>query len=79
MKIIRIILCTGFLISLVVIQFLIWQSENLTVQQKLVSSLFSWILPCMWMIIILSIEKTTKADLTIRQKSPFYKFTFALN
>jgi hypothetical protein len=79
MKTIRIILCTGFLISLVAVQFLIWQSEGLTAQQKLVSALFSWIIPCMWFIIILSIEKTTKAELTAREKSPFYRFTFALN
>jgi len=79
MKIIRIILCAGFLISLLLIQYLIWHSENLTAQQKLVSSLFSWIIPCMWMIIILSIVKTTKSDLAVREKSLFYRFNFALN
>jgi hypothetical protein len=79
MKIIRIISCAGFLISLIVIQFLIWQSEGLTAPQKLASSLFSWIIPCMWIIIIFSIVKTTRTDLAVKEKCLFYRFTFALN
>jgi hypothetical protein len=79
MKTIRIILWTGFLIALIGIQYLIWHSESLAAPQKLVSSLFSWIIPCMWIIIILSIEKTTKADLATKEKCLFHRFTFALN
>jgi hypothetical protein len=79
MKIIRIILCAGFFITLLLIQYLIWHSEGLTAQQKLVSSLFSWIIPCIWIIIILSIEGTTKSDLKVKERSVFSHFTFALN
>jgi hypothetical protein len=79
MKIIRITLCTGFLISLLAIQYLIWHSESLAAQQKLVSSLFAWIIPCTWIIIMASIEKTAKEDRRVREKSPFYRFTFTLN
>jgi hypothetical protein len=79
MKIIRIIFYAGFLAGLLLIQYLIWQSDSLAAQQKLVSSLFAWIIPCMWIYIILSIEGTTKSDLKAKERCVFSHFTFALN
>jgi hypothetical protein len=78
MKIIRIILYAGFLIALILIQYFIWHGESLTTQQKLVSSLFSWIIPCMWFMVILSIVRTPDSDRVVKE-SLFYRFTFALN
>jgi hypothetical protein len=79
MKIIRIVFFAGLLAGLLLIQYLIWQSDSLTAQQKLVSSLFAWIIPCIWIYIILSIEGTIKSDLKVKEKCVFSHFTFALN
>lgn len=78
MKIFRIILYAGFLMALIIIQYLIWHGESLITQQKLVSSLFSWIIPCIWFIVILCIVRTPDSDRVVKE-CLFYRFTFALN
>jgi hypothetical protein len=65
--------------GLLLVQYLVWQSDSLTAQQKLVSSLFAWIIPCIWIYIILSIEGATKSELKVKEKCIFSHFTFALN
>jgi hypothetical protein len=79
MKIIRTLLLAGFFIAMILFQFFIWRGDSLSLQQKLVSSLFSWIIPCMWIIIILSIERTTKSGQVSKKPCLFYRFSFALN
>jgi hypothetical protein len=69
----------GLLFALVAIQYLVWHNENLIATQKLVCSLFSWIVPCIWIIIMLSMEKASKAAEHTRESYLFYHFTFALN
>ncbi len=79
MKIIRTLLLAGFFIAMILFQFFIWRGDSLSLQQKLVSSLFSWIIPCIWIMVILSIERTTKSGKEIEKPCLFYRFTFALN
>jgi hypothetical protein len=79
MKIIRTLLFTGFLMSLILIQYLIWNGDGLSLQQKLVSSLFSWIIPCAWIMVIFSIVRTTEAKPATKEPFLFSRFTFALN
>jgi hypothetical protein len=79
MKIIRTLFLAGFFIAMILFQFFIWRGDSLSLQQKLVSSLFSWIIPCIWIMVILSIERTTRSDKEIKKTCLFYRFTFALN
>jgi hypothetical protein len=73
------IVFSGYLICTLMIQNVILYSECLNPRQRLIDSLFIWVIPALWAVVLISMTGISHSRIPKKREPVYFKFQFTAN